>query len=266
MLRLTSSSNWVTSLDALPLPLTITGVDIGQGFVPVGGPAGIGVAMVCKRPLVYPSTTQLSMSTSPSLYIHGEGFRERRTNLVFSPGIQQGSQYQMTFMNSSCLLLSLLARQKWATRPTRLMVTKVSTDIDEAAAARRIKSKKRRKRQIPVQVGEVVGKMIINPPRTSVRSPGRGRAVGGNTGTGGVVSTSPGRGRAVGGNTGTGGVVSPPLSTIDPSLCSNTCPLARNGICDDPRNDKTGCALGSDCQVRKEGIYCRWRYNVESIV
>lgn len=117
-LRLRSGHSWYSDLDALPAVLTVSAIDIGDGFVDLGGSyvgKGRDVATVYERPAVFHDSREIHCSKTTTLTILGSGFASSGAdlNLIFSPVLREGIDFSVDMVGRNSMQLSLLNGKKW---------------------------------------------------------------------------------------------------------------------------------------------------------
>lgn len=141
-IRLTQGSLWRKNFDNLPGPLTLLAINAGQGFLAVGSVGHrCDIATVFERPRVFPTDTKLFRTQTRELHIYGTGFpvptshlapSPYKTQLKFSPPLNEGVDYQVKVINRFDLQVVLLEGRAWRSDAGPLMVTHVNTRGDDA--------------------------------------------------------------------------------------------------------------------------------------
>lgn len=135
-LRLRYGHYWYSDLSALPAVLTVSSVDIGDGFVQMGHSfSGMGkdVATVYERPAVYSSSKEIHKTKSSTLTIAGTGFAGSGSdiNLIFSPVLRKGLDYTISMVGRNSMQLTLKEGRSWVpAAPGKLYVTAINTRGD----------------------------------------------------------------------------------------------------------------------------------------
>lgn len=117
-LRLKHGQYWFTDLANLPSTLTVAAVDVGSGFVEMGGAyvgKGRDVATVYERPLVHYSGLEIHQTKTLTLTLAGSGFTSSGEDLeiMFNPPLQKRTDYVISMVGRTSMQLTLVGGRRW---------------------------------------------------------------------------------------------------------------------------------------------------------